>query len=258
MRRLWINADDFGLSAGVSDGILRAMQQGVVHTTTAMMCAGGSREQVASRSGLIAERIGLHLQLTDGVAFGGVESGLTDSAGQFPRGSKSLGVVPAEAVLREWRLQLAAMRALGLEPSHLDTHHDVHWRPGPLEAYIALAGEARLPCRSGPPWLTRWLRSSALVCPGVTHTFGDHTDISIEGLIREAQLGAAECSDDDTIEISCHPGYVDDALRERSVYTGKRETELEVLCDPRLPAQLQSAGFDLVALPQVVDRLANH
>jgi predicted glycoside hydrolase/deacetylase ChbG (UPF0249 family) len=240
MRRLWINADDFGLTRGVSEGILRAMQHGVVHTTTAMMCAPGARERIAALNGPIAGRIGLHLQLTDGAALGGGAS--------FPRQSKSLGVLETESVLREWRLQLAGMRALGLEPTHLDTHHDVHWRPGALEAYIALACEEQLPARGGPDWLVRRLRSEGIPSAGVTRTFGDHAGVSLEGFVAEAKLAAEECGEDDFVEISCHPGYADDELRLRSVYVSQREAELELLCHPELPERLRSAGLELAPL----------
>ena len=63
--------------------------------------------------------------------------------------------------------------------------------------------------------------------------------IAVKGLQRV--LGA---SDGDLIELACHPGYVDQALR--SSYRREREVELRTLCDKRVPQLLDELGFALL------------
>jgi predicted glycoside hydrolase/deacetylase ChbG (UPF0249 family) len=46
-------------------------------------------------------------------------------------------------------------------------------------------------------------------------------------------------------ELGCHPGYVDGALD--STYAIERETELRTLCDPRLRAELEVLGVELIS-----------
>lgn len=244
---MWINADDFGLTEGVTRGILRSMTAGAVHTTTAMMCSPESRERVVGLGGPIAGRMGVHLQLTDGIPFS-TGARLADSSGNFPRQRRSLADNLDVAVIREeWRLQIVAFRSLGFEPNHVNTHHDLHWGPAALEAYIQLARQEGLPVRSGPTWLVRRLRAEGLHCPALTRTFGDRTPISLEGFVEEARLAAAECQPGDYFEISCHPGYADRDLSPRSSYVEERSLELEVLCQPELNARLQEAGVHLIS-----------
>ncbi len=64
--RLIVNADDFGLTEGVSAGIVDAIERGVVTATTAMVAIDAS-ERLARLGPRIAGRVGLHLQLTGGI-----------------------------------------------------------------------------------------------------------------------------------------------------------------------------------------------
>ena len=65
-RRLIVNADDFGVTAGVSRGILDAVRHGVVRSTTAMVNLPGEAALDAEAGSLAALGIGLHLNLTWG------------------------------------------------------------------------------------------------------------------------------------------------------------------------------------------------
>src|SRR5438105_6114679 len=66
-RRLVVNADDFGLSPGVNDGILEAHAAGVVSSVSVLVNAPGWEDAVAAlRGGGAALGAGLHLNLTAG------------------------------------------------------------------------------------------------------------------------------------------------------------------------------------------------
>ncbi len=66
-RYLIINADDFGLSDGVTEGIIRAWHDGVVTSTSAMINIEGAAERVArTHAQYPTLPIGLHLNLTSG------------------------------------------------------------------------------------------------------------------------------------------------------------------------------------------------
>jgi predicted glycoside hydrolase/deacetylase ChbG (UPF0249 family) len=47
-------------------------------------------------------------------------------------------------------------------------------------------------------------------------------------------------------EIMCHPGYVDDALRQSSGYLAERERELDALTHPDVLAKIQELEIQLV------------
>src|SRR5438094_759071 len=64
--RLVVNADDFGLSSGVNDGILEAHAAGVVSSVSVLVNAPGWEHAVAALRGTESLGVGLHLNLTAG------------------------------------------------------------------------------------------------------------------------------------------------------------------------------------------------
>ena len=65
IRRLIVNADDFGLTSGVSEGILAAHRHGIVTSTTVLVTSSiGSDHLARARDSELG--IGLHVNLTLG------------------------------------------------------------------------------------------------------------------------------------------------------------------------------------------------
>ena len=83
LRRLIVNADDFGMTPGVSAGILRAARHGIVTSTTVLVTADIDRDQLAAAldSGL---GLGIHLNLTLGKPLTRARS-LVDGDGRLVR-----------------------------------------------------------------------------------------------------------------------------------------------------------------------------
>ena len=83
-RRLIVNADDFGLTPGVSTGILSAHRHGIVSSTTLLATAAIDGEQLAElRDSSVG--VGIHVNLTlgrplSGARTGSLEVGLTSSS----------------------------------------------------------------------------------------------------------------------------------------------------------------------------------
>lgn len=141
--RIVVNADDLGLSEAVNDAILEALRRGWC-SSTSLLANGPALERAAKSVG--GDRgldIGLHLNMTEFEALSSL-AGLEDLLPDRRLGPRVLAARPRhrEAILREWRAQLARVRALGIEPTHLDTHQHLHWRPVFREALRALAVES--------------------------------------------------------------------------------------------------------------------
>ena len=86
VRRLIVNADDFGLTAGVNEGIQDAVEAGVVTSTTMMVNTPGFGDAVRRAAGLRDRlSVGLHFNLTTGapVAPASEVPSLVDGAGRF-------------------------------------------------------------------------------------------------------------------------------------------------------------------------------
>jgi predicted glycoside hydrolase/deacetylase ChbG (UPF0249 family) len=245
MRRLWINADDLGLTPAVSEGICEACERGILTTTTAMVCSDGALDVLAVYAPRLPGRIGLHLQLTDGVprsARADVPS-LVGMDGRFPRYLDGLGDLDPREVEREWEAQLATLRALGVEPTHVDSHHHVHQVPVAFEAYAGLAKRHGLPARGGTPEQTLALRRLGVATADVFSGEFFRGPLDAGHLLAVAEAAARHCPEEGVIELMSHPGRVDDALRRRSIYVEERERELATLCASDLPAQLRARGF---------------
>lgn len=148
VKRLIVNADDFGWSGAVTGGIIRAHREGLVTSTTLMANLEGAAEALArARQEAPGLAIGLHLNLTEGrpLAPPGEVAPILDRAGRL---------MPSLATLyRRLRLSGGARRAAareleaqvrwaldhGLRPSHLDSHKHVHQIPAILPLVIDLA-----------------------------------------------------------------------------------------------------------------------
>jgi predicted glycoside hydrolase/deacetylase ChbG (UPF0249 family) len=248
MTLLLIHADDFGLTEGVTNGILRAMREGVVTATSAMVCDPFHFERVKEHCGSLEGRIGLHLQLTDGrpVLSAAEIPSLVDKSGCFARHRDQLGDILPDDLLTEWRAQLTRFRTLGFEPSHLDTHHSVHVLPAVLEVYQQLARETGLPVRGGENGLNSELRCRGFIA-ATRYTFLTETLYRSPVALRRAlaayrRLGLGE---GDSLEIGCHPGFVDEELAVQSRYVEPRAVELQLLCSTELRGYLGELGYQL-------------
>jgi len=245
MRRLFVNADDFGLTEGVSRGILEAMEAGVVGGTTAMVCAVGAMERIARLGPAISGRLGLHLQLTGGTPClpASAVPSLVTQQGTFPRKKIAVGNVDPDEVDREWRAQLARFRATGLEPSHLDSHHHIHKRPEVFPVYVALARELGIPARTLSDDMRQALTAAGVphadVC--VTHFFGEN--LSSGHFLSLVDAAFAALGGAGTVEIMAHPGKCDAALEAISTYGDGREEELRVFTEPGLAKALADRGI---------------
>jgi len=158
MRRVIINADDFGLSPGVNRGILEAFRHGILSSTTMLVNLAHFDDAV----GLAADNpdlpVGVHLSLLWGppVSDPATVPTLIERDGCFPRSllvlarRYALGRLCVDQVRMELRAQMARFRGAGLTPTHVDTHKHVHCLPGILAAVADVAAEcgvhrARLP-----------------------------------------------------------------------------------------------------------------
>ena len=124
-RRLIVNADDWGLTRGVSDGILAAHRHGIVSSTTVLVTAPLDREQVARLrdAGL---GVGVHVNLTLGAPLTRGRS-LVDGDGRFVRDARRAAArVTAADVRAEVEAQVERFEStLKRRPTHLDSHHHV-------------------------------------------------------------------------------------------------------------------------------------
>lgn len=221
------NADDFGLTKGVTDGIIKAHTNGVVTSTTLMMNGYAVDYAVSEAKKHPELNVGIHLVLTFGSPISNNVSNLINENGTFKFTNPfiDLETPDIKEVKREWVAQIEAFLATGLTLHHIDSHHHIHGWPPLRETVIQLANEYQVPVR-------------------YVDSLKDEEDILLTELLWEDFYGEGvdeaifekiKSKDVSSIEVMTHPAIVDDTLRGLSSYTDKREEELKILCSLEIP-----------------------
>jgi predicted glycoside hydrolase/deacetylase ChbG (UPF0249 family) len=239
VKRLIVNADDFGRSAGVDRGIIRAHRDGIVTSTTLMTNAPQAEDAGALARATPTLDVGVHLVLT-------YARPLTDPAripsvvradGSFGRPSELLArEIERDEALIEYRAQFArAGKLIGHAPSHIDTHHWVHDHPALSAAVCQLAVETGAAARTHTPRQRDEYRAK-----GVRTTDHFVREFQHPGHIEVADLLSVIARlEDGVTELMCHPGEPDLELVATSAYGRERPIELATLTDPRVRAALE-------------------
>jgi len=239
-RRLIVNADDFGLSPGVSAGILAAHRHGIVSSTTLLATAAIDPTSVSALrdSGL---GVGLHVNLTLGRPLSGARS-LVDTSGRFVRDARQAAArANAKDVEREVAAQIEKFASLlRRSPTHLDTHHHVGLLAPVTDVVLAAARRLGVPVRSQNDEARARARTAGLRTPD--HFFGESGPGPYWSLARTlAQLRRLPSG---VSEFMSHPGWLDDALA-YSRYGRQRETEMVGLGTPAARAAAAGLGIEL-------------
>ncbi|HSC46368.1 MAG TPA: ChbG/HpnK family deacetylase [Candidatus Acidoferrum sp.] len=289
MKNLIVNADDLGWTAGVNRGIAQAHRNGIV--TSASLLANGSAfaDGVETAHALPGLGVGVHLNLSDGrpTAPAGQVKSLLNEEGKFAGGPESLLLrlstksLLAKDVEKEWDAQISKVRDAGIQPSHLDGHKHVQMLPGlfaialrlarkhgiaavrvsheasPLRT--ALTGEGanagvvlkqgvqarglKLLARDARALAERSGISTADYFCGIAQT-GILTKAGVAKLLKSLPQG--------TTELMCHPGYVDDDLRNSGTRLREsRQVELEILTDKDIRKSIADLGIRLINYAEI-------
>lgn len=221
MRRLIVNADDFGLTRGVSAGILAAHRHGIVTSTTVLVNAEIDRDQLAElRDSDLG--LGLHVNLTLGQPLSRAPS-LVDDAGCFVRDARRAAARAAPGdVEREVEAQIEKFVTLMRRaPTHLDTHHHVGLYSPIAEVVLSAARLLGLAVRSQNETARARARSAGLRTPD--HFFGESGPPAYWSLART--LAHLRALPPGVSEFMTHPGWFEQRLA-FSRYGRQRETEL--------------------------------
>ncbi|MBI3636189.1 MAG: ChbG/HpnK family deacetylase [Candidatus Rokubacteria bacterium] len=246
MRRLIVNADDFGLTPGVTTGILAAGGHGIVTSTTVLATSGVSRDDLA-RARDAGLGLGLHVNLTLGTPLTRGRS-LVDDGGRFVRDARRAAArADARDVEREIAAQIERFETLaGRAPTHLDTHHHV-WRHAPVrDVVLEAARRLGVPVRSQDRDARARARSAGLRTPD--HFFGESGPDAYWSLARTRAIVRA--LPPGVSEFMTHPGWCDEALG-YSRYGRQREVELVGLGTPAARAAVAAGGITLCTFAEI-------
>jgi len=246
VKRLIVNADDFGRTPGVNAGVLEAHRAGIVTSATVMVLEPAAGEGIAEALRRAPQlSLGLHFAVTGGglpaAEPARIPTLLVD--GRFARSPERLPhEIPREEVYRELEAQILLFeKVAGRLPSHLDSHHHSALHPSIQLVFAEVARKRGLPARASSEEARDALRAAGVKTPDhfLDGFYGDGA--SAENL--RATLGGLR---EGTSELMCHPGRADEGLLAASTYARERERELALLCDPEIPLLLAREAVERI------------
>lgn len=241
MKKLVVNADDFGRSSLINQGIIEAHQKGVVTSASLMTTREGFENAVRLGKANPRLGIGLHLDL-DG--FFEVQHGVGRLVAYKDPS------LPLSEIAQETESQIQKALATGLRIGHLDGHHHAHLRPELFATIAALAAKHKIPCiryfqgfyeglYSGVPtgWIRELVARFGLRCTQAFFAGWEPVQSSLSGYLYWDPAVPFE-----TAELMVHPGKGEPW----------RERELEHCIDPKTREQLKKHQIELATFAQLL------
>ena len=284
MRKLIINADDFGFNKKITDGIIECHKAGTV-TSATLMVNMPAAEYAAS---LISEypdlSVGIHLNLTVGcpVLDASLLPSLVDKKGFFHHHSEMFQrafrfQLNADEVEKELSAQVEKFLSWGFQPTHSDSHHHVADCPQIFGIKIEVLrkyGIRRIRTQRGwyrrdkqlkgfrkvPEWMLRNLKKS----PNRCYYELQHFYCKCRGFLQpNERFGPAKLITDKSlgnnledfrifltncpegiVEYAVHPGLLSDDPMDKPQYRQHRKKEYDLLVQSQCLEIIRSCGIE--------------
>lgn len=290
MRRLIVNADDFGLTAGVNRGIVEAHENGVVTSATLMANGRAFEDAIALAQSRPRLGVGCHIVLVDGAPLlnqdqvaslldprgnGSGEPHFRQGIGRF--GALALlGRLAADEIEAEATAQIRKLQSAGVPVTHLDSHKHTHLFPHVLRPLLRAAASCgvraiRNPFEriqgsqlaASPSLWKRWtevgvLRGLARQFRKAVREAGISTPDGTLAIVATGSLNERllrliiEKLPAGTWELVCHPGHNDADLRAIGTRLQEsREQELRILTSSLTRDLLAANGIETVSFREL-------
>jgi hopanoid biosynthesis associated protein HpnK len=281
VRRLIVNADDFGLTSGVNRAILEGNRSGIVTSATLMANAKATNAAIDLAKSEPTLKTGCHVVLIDGVPLTANLPSLTQSSQRFRTSMKQFaiaavrGQIAADEIQQEAEAQIRKLQSAGIILTHLDSHKHTHMFPHVLRPMVRAAKACGIrairnpfePIRCWPTGMVfgsprLWLRSAGVMTlqmfaaefwrilndEGMVSTDGT-VGIAVTGLLNQQKfLEILAALPYGIWELVCHPGYSDSDLKAAGTrLTQSREIELSALTSEETKRALARHEIELIS-----------
>lgn len=243
MTKLIVNADDFGYSKGVNYGIIEAHTNGVVNSATILMNMEGTDHAIELAKRHPTLGVGIHLTLDLGRPLCHDVPSLVDEDGNFFGFHTVLAKEEInEAELeKEWTAQIEKFLATGLTLTHMDSHHHNHQLPWVAPVTAKLSKKYQLPVRvtegAHLPLPTELQNVERFTSNCLADFYADDVTFDYFKNLPERVKSL------DSVEIMCHPAYIDYPLLKGSSYVEERVKELHILTNVGLHPSLKLVSY---------------
>jgi predicted glycoside hydrolase/deacetylase ChbG (UPF0249 family) len=261
MKKLIINADDFGLCESVNKGILESIQHGIVSDFSFMINVAEFPKSHEALSDANIKKIGYHLNFTVGESLLGLKSKMVNKEGKY-FDFKTLmlkivfGSITLDDITNEIGTQIKFLLDHGYSITHIDSHQNIHLIPQIMKPLIKLRNEfaPNVPIRM-PLEKMRYISNlktinfyrililNLLTFYSQTITNYRNSIKTIGGNFFHNNenenvffniLENIEKSTDRVFELAVHPGYLSNELEIYDSYIEPRIWELKLLKDENI------------------------
>ena len=233
--KLIINADDFGLSKSISDGIVDGIKNGYITSTSIMANMEYAEYAIKEAIKNNIDCIGLHINFTVGKPIINNKN-LVDDNGVFLYNIKQIEnpKLIYEDAYNEIIAQIDKVEEYSnglIKIDHLDMHHHLSDNENIKRATIDVANKYNIPIRN--------MFDCDISKHDVLYDKFTIINVSIESLEKMISEYKAK---DIVVELMTHPGYIDDYTRSLTGYI-ERDKELQVLKEAK-----ENGIFDKIKL----------
>jgi hopanoid biosynthesis associated protein HpnK len=276
VRHLIVNADDFGLTAGINRAIAELHGAGVLTSTTLMAQAAATEEAIEIARSTPSLGVGCHVVLVDGKPLlpqREIPTLVDPRTGRFLPTLRAFltrllsGRIRAAEIEAETAAQIEFLQSHGLALTHIDTHKHVHMFPAVLRPVLRAARAAGIRAVRNPfepawslratphaPWMRRMevnlLRRLESRFLQIVYSEGFATTNGAIGILATGSLDDDAASSllrklpPGTWELVTHPGYMDAELaRAHTRLLDSRETERKALLTLRQFEEIDFVSF---------------
>lgn len=262
MLKLIVNGDDFGLTEGMNQGILKSYKSGILRSTSIMAVGDNFDDAVKIANENPKLDVGIHLTLVGGTPV--LEKhkipNLVNQDGKFyPNyASFSLAIISHKISLDQIRAELTAqiekVLKTGLRLSHIDSHQHIHCLPKVLNIVIELSKTFDIPIVRYPhekisSYMVKNFRESRrlfemFVINSLCVTIRKRIPVKTNyfaGFFAGGRLNKQNLVEiikhlpnDGTCELMCHPGIFNGAINPYSFWNYSFEAEVQALTDQEI------------------------
>ncbi len=289
--RLIVNADDFGMSQGITDGVLLAHRYGFLTSASLMVNMPASEYAVAQAARARHLSVGIHLNICGGkpILPPAEVPTLVGACGDFHP--------PPEMIRRLWRWQASPreleaefraqirwMKQRGCHPTHADSHHHMHIYPAAALPFARALRAEDVSC-ARTSRCTIWPKDGALGGPHegslprriLVQAYRAALEATVFRSFRSPDSRISFLSRDrrnmtllgdrwksafahlppGTFELACHPGFFERGFSEADRIHLQREEELRWLTDREFRQVLDRCRIRLITYHELADQLAH-
>ena len=285
---LIVNADDLGMSRGITDAILIAHRYGFV-TSASLIANMPASEYAASRLASTPKLdVGIHLNICSGrpIMPPSEVRSLVGADGLFHKPPTMLRKlwtwrIKRKDLEKEFSAQIRWAKNRGLHLTHADSHHHMHIYPAAVQPFKRALAAEHIPCVRASR-CTQWPRTEK---PGGPHEGGIARRVFVQlyrRILQTTVLRSFETPDsrisfsskerrdldeldhawrrafhslpDGTFELACHPGIPEEGFSETDPIHRQREDEFRWLTDPEFRECLRLNGIELITYRDLCDR----